>query len=125
MATRLDLLVRLKTTLIDFFDELIELLPEEADLVVARIFLNDQIPIEDIMNYIVYKLIPLKEMVVEQNDKFFLENNILFEQLDENKVNHFKRIWENKVLETDDRNTIWKWFRSFIFLAEKYNGTKS
>ena len=118
--SQLDYLVKLKTNLIDFFDELIELLPSESDLVVVRIFLKDQIPIQDIMNYIIATLIPLKPLVTEKNDDFFLDNNILFERLDSNKVNHFKRLWLDKSFDDENKDTMWRWFESFIYLAEKY-----
>lgn len=118
------LLTQLKEQLIVFFDELIELLPSENDLVIIRIFIKDKIPITDIMNYVIHKLIPLKPLVKAEDDKFFLDNNILFEQIDQNKVNHFKRLWNSNALDKDDRKTIWKWFATFIYLAEKYSNEK-
>jgi len=117
----LDILIQLKDQLIFFFDELIDILPEEPDLVIVRIFLKDKIPIMDVMEYIIKKLIPLKAMVIERNDAFFMNHNILFDRLDSNKVNHFKRLWTSGSLDNQNKETIWKWFRSFIYLAEKYN----
>jgi len=118
--SQLDLLRQLKDELIFFFDELIELLPEEPDLVIVRIFLKDKIPIVDIMEYIVNELIPLKPMVLQRDDRFFVNHNILFTKIDENKVNHFKRLWTCGSLDKENKETIWRWFRSFIYLAEKY-----
>ncbi len=118
------LLSQLKEQLVLFFDELIELLPLESDLVIIRIFINDKIPITDVMNYVIRKLIPLKNLVQTTDDKFFINNNILFEQLDQHKVNHFKRIWTTGNLDSDDKKTIWKWFATFIYLAEKYSGSE-
>jgi hypothetical protein len=123
MAAEIELLTQLKIQLVDFFDELIESFPTEADFVIFRIFIQDQIPTVDIMNYIIIKLVPLQEMVRVKNENFFLENNILFEQFDEKqsvKVNHFRRLWLSDKIDNEDRETIWKWFRSFLFLANKY-----
>ena len=43
------ILLQFKNELITFFDELIDIFPSEGDLVMIRIFLKDQIPIEDVM----------------------------------------------------------------------------
>ena len=118
--SQLTLLIQLKEQLIFFFDELIEQFPQEPDLVIIRIFLKDKIPIVDVMETIVKQLVPLKPMVEIKDDNFFLQHNILFETLDEKKVNHFKKLWQSGSLDSENRATIWKWFESFIFLAERY-----
>ena len=118
--SEIDLLIQLKEQLVFFFDELISLLPEEPDLVIVRIFLKDKIPILDVMEYIVQKLVPLKPMIKQKDDNFFINHNILFEKLDDNKVNHFKRLWLSGKLDKENKETIWRWFTSFVFLAEKY-----
>lgn len=122
--SEIELLIQLKDQLIFFFDELISLLPEEPDLVIVRIFLKDKIPIFDVMEYIVNKLVPLKPMIKQKDDNFFINHNILFERLDDNKVNHFKRLWLSGKLDKENKETMWRWFTSFIFLAEKYQKLK-
>lgn len=117
----LKILVGFKKQLVDFIDELIASFPNEPDFIMIRIFLKDQVPIEDIMKYFVETILPLENMVATKNDKFFLENNILFESLDSDsstKVNYFKRLWTT--IDKNDKDIIWKWFSSFIFLAKKY-----
>lgn len=123
--SEIQILSEFKNGIISFLDELIEQFPEEGDLVIARIFLKDQIPIVDIMNNFILKLLPLEGQVKERNESFFLDNNLLFENIDKNKVNHFKRLWRSERLDRDDRNVIWKWYDSFIFLAKKYQKLKS
>jgi len=123
MASELDLLIQLKTQMVTFLDELIESFPEETDFIIFRIFIKDQIPVQDVMNYIVFKLIPLQNMVKERDENFFLNNNILFEKFDNkksSKVNHFKQLWLSKKVDKQDKNVIWTWFESFIYLASKY-----
>jgi len=123
MSSEIELLVQLKTQLVNFFDELIESFPAETDFVIFRIFVNDRIPIADIMEYIVTKLCPLQEMVKQRNEAFFLENNFLFEKFDNkkaNKVNYFRNLWVSGNLDKQDKDTIWKWFASFIYLGNKY-----
>lgn len=126
-STQIALLGRLKTSLITFIDNLMETLPEYSEkFLIFRIFLENQCPIVDIMNYIVVKLLPLQEMVKERNEKFFLEHNILFEQMDSDDrqtVNHFKNIWLSD-LDQHNKDIIWKWFDSFLLIANKYVAVK-
>lgn len=128
MSNEIEILTQLKKQLIDFLDELIESFPDEPDFVIFRIFAKDQIPILDIMKYIVEKLLPLRQMVKERNDKFFLNYNILFERFDEaetKKVNYFKNLWLSPKVDNQDRNVIWSWFDSFLYLAEKFEENKN
>lgn len=125
--SEIEILSQLKKGLLSFLDELIASFPSEPDFVIFRIFVNDKLPIVDIMDYIIYNLLPLQDMVKNRNEKFFMNYNILFEKFDETdtgKVNKFKTIWLSNRLDKDDKETIWKWFQSFIYLANKYNDLK-
>ncbi len=123
-----DILFEFKTQLINFFDELINQFPSEGDLVLIRLFLTNQIPIKDVMNNFNYQLNRdnkiLKSMIKNRDDQFFLENN-LFELNGKarDKVSHFKRLWRSGVLDDEDKQVLWKWVDSFVYLTDKY--TKS
>jgi hypothetical protein len=128
MSSEIEILIQLKTQMVSFLDELIETFPNEPDFVIFRIFVNDRLPIEDIMKYIVNNLCPMGDMVKARNEDFFLKNNILFDQLDEtdsSKVNHFKNLWTSKRVDKEDKEVIWRWFQSFIFLGNKYAEIKN
>jgi hypothetical protein len=123
MSSELELLIQLKTQLVNFLDELIETFPSEPDFVIFRIFINDQIPILDIMLYIIGELCPLYDMVKTKNESFFLDHNILFAKFDEKKsekVNRFKRIWKSGNLDQEDKDVIWSWFNSILYLGNKF-----
>jgi hypothetical protein len=117
---KLQVLIEFKSNLINFIDELIEQFPEEGDFVVLRIFLNDQVPIADVMSIVIQRILPHKEMVRKRDDNFFMNHNGLFEKLEKEKVNHFKLLWRSGRLDADDRSAIWRWYDLFISLAEKY-----
>ncbi len=123
ITSELDILIQLKTQLVAFLDELIESFPTESDFVVYRIFVKDRLPIVDIMKYITINLCPLQEMVKVRNDEFFMDHNILFEKFDEhetNKISYFKKMWTSGVLDKQDKETIWRWFETFIYLGNKH-----
>ena len=114
------ILTDFRTNLVAFLDELIEQFPQEGDLVIVRIFICDQVPIVDIMNTFSKRVIPLKDMVKQRNTKFFLENDVLFDQVNTSKVSYFKELWASDKLDEEDRDTIWRWFDLFVSLAERY-----
>ena len=130
MSSQIVLLEKLKKSLLMFIDELISILPNESDLLIVRFFLKDNIPISDVMDYTIKKILPLEEFVLTKNDKFFLENNVMFEELREDyknldvtqkeKINYFKNIWLND-LDEDNKNVIWDWFKLFLNIAKTYN----
>lgn len=123
MSSEIEILARLKDQMVTFLDELIEAFPKEPDFVIFRIFVNDRVPITDIAKYIVHKLCPYQEMIKNRCEDFFLERNVLFDQMgdkEKGKVNHFRKLWLSGNLDKQDKETIWKWFDSFIFLGNKY-----
>lgn len=124
MNVELQILSEFKKALIQFFDELIDQFPEEGEIVIIRIFLKDQIPIVDVMNYFIKEFIPLKQLIEEKNEKFFLENTTIFSKINKSKVMHFKKLWRSGRLDNEDKEVIWKWLTSFIFLSEKYQSIK-
>jgi len=121
MEGKIKILNLLKTDLIKFLDNLIETFPEESDFIVLR-FLVDKYPIENVMKYIVDKLLPLSDLVNSKNERFFLENNILFEEFSEqkDKINYFKNMWENGSLDEEEKDCIWSWFKRFLSRGNEY-----
>ena len=118
----IDVLLQFKKGLISFFDELISQFPDEPDLVLIRIFFNDQVSIKDVMEQFILILITVKDKIERRDESFFLENNSLFQQLTKSKVNHFKKLWRSGRLDHHDKEVVWKWIDSFIYLAGKYKG---
>lgn len=124
MSNSIQLLQILKKELLTFFDELISILPEEQDFIVMRFFIENHVSITEVMEYICNKLVPLEHFVDNRDDRFFLENQVLFEDLkdDKSKVNYFKDMWNNRNDQQDQENKeiVWKWFKHFITLAKRY-----
>jgi len=125
--SELQILSQFKNSLISFFDELIELFPEESDLIMIRIFLKDQIPIMEVMNILNFNINKndgkLKIQMEQHNEQFFLENNFL-DGIDKHKILHFKKLWKSSRLDNEDKAMIWKWVDSFLIMINKYNKLK-
>jgi hypothetical protein len=127
--SELEILKQFKNALISFLDELICQFPSEGDLVIFRIFLKDRVPIVNVLNYVVLNILPLKQMIVDRDEDFFLNKCNLFESIQtyekKNKVSRFKKLWRSECLDNDDKRVVWEWFDTFIYLSEKYQKSKS
>lgn len=127
--SEIQILQQFKIQLISFFDELISQFPEEPDLVMLRIFINDQIPTKDVMDICIHKINKpvegdnqsIRDMIKSRSEMFFIENNSLFQEISKSKVNHFKRLWMGGRLDNEDKKIVWKWIDSFVYLADKYS----
>ena len=116
----LQILTEFKKNLVKFLDELIDQFPDEGDFVIFRVLVNDQLPTQEIMNHFITTILPHKAIIKARDDKVFTEMNILYFGMDKSKAGAMKRIWRSPRIDAQDREVIWKWFESFIFLVEKY-----
>lgn len=123
IPSSVDILQRLKRGIMQFIDDLIDIFPKESDLIIIRVFFEDQVPVATIAESFLLHVLPHKEMITKRNEKFFLEDNNIFGMLDTGKVLHFKRLWTSSLLDKDDRVTIWTYFDTFITLIEAYKKT--
>ena len=121
--SEIEILNEFKTQLLSFFDELIAQFPKEGDLIICRLFFDNQIPIKSVMDNFIYNINKndkeLLKMIQQRNESFFLEHNI-FTTVEKEKVNHFKKIWCSGHLDDEDKTIIWNWIDAFVYLAEKY-----
>ena len=101
---KIEVLKLFKSNLINFLDALIEQFPQETDFIIVRI-------------------LPHKQMVIDKDEQFFLSCNDIFEGLGKDKVSYFKTIWTSPQVTIEDKEQIWRWFRLFVNLTEKYWAT--
>ena len=107
------------TNFISFLDELIELFPSDAEIIVVRLILKDSVSPETIMTTFIKEVMPHKKAIEDRNEEFFFTTT-LFDTFDKGKLNHLKLLWKSSVIDDNDRQVIWKWFDTFIFLTEQY-----
>ncbi len=131
--SEIHVLKEFKNNLISFFDELIDQFPDIGELVMIRIFLKDQVIIKDVVESVSYQINKndqlIRKIIKERNEEFFLEENNFFDGLSlsskqPDKVLKFQTIWRSNRLDKEDKETIWKWIDSFVFLTDKYNKMK-
>jgi hypothetical protein len=109
-----------KKNLVSFFDELIDQFPEEGEFVLVRILINDQLPTTEVINHFIKEILPHKDIIKARDERIFTEMNVLYFGLQQTQTNGIRKIWKSGKLDKEDRQVIWKWFDSFIYLVEKY-----
>lgn len=121
-SQKISLMYDFRTQLLNFLDELINQFPEESDFIIIRIFMKDQVPVYDVLGRFIRDLLPLKKQVDDRNERYFLENTILYVQngIAENKVNHFQELWKSDKLDDDDREMIWQWMDLLNNIGTQY-----
>ncbi len=118
-----NLAILFREQFVTFLEELYEQFPEEADLVIVKIFIKDQIPLITIMDYIVKWLIPCVDKIKKKDEDFFLNNDDMFSKLPNAKVLHIKTLWQSGKLTNEDKDIIWDWFNVFSNICTKYQNS--
>ena len=124
----LQILTEFKVQITTFFDELIAQFPQEGDLVVMRLFISTQMPIEDTLNKFIYEIATnngeKRQAIKDRNEGLFLKCETTSETAEKYKLNHFKRLWRSGQLDDEDKRVIWQWIDTFIYFADKYTKSK-
>ena len=123
--SELKLLQTFKNQIINFLDELIEQFPTEAEFVIIRIFVKDQIPLGDVLGRFIKECLPHHDEIKHKNEAFFLESDIIVNALGGSKIgievmDKLKSLWRSERLDDDDREMIWKWMGLFFQIAQTY-----
>jgi len=117
LSIKLDLINNLK----EFLDDLLETLPEEEDLHIMRIFLIDQIPVDNLIQQFNKYVLPHREKIKTRNHNYFLQDDGIFGKINGKKILHFKDIWQSNRLSDSDKNTIFIWVEQFINIIDELN----
>lgn len=116
----IEILSKFKSNLINFLEELDEIIPDDPDLITLRIFINDQIPTQDLVKSFIQNLYQHKDKVISRDANFFLNKKDLFTKVKPETLEKFKRIWRSNHLEDADRKAIWAWADLFYKLGDEY-----
>ena len=110
----------LKEQMINLIDDLLEILPNETDIFLVRIYFDTAInPIELMDNFIEYVL-PWRDYIEQRDETYFEKNDHIFGKLPKNKVQHFKNLYTNDVFDASQKEIIWQYFDVFLSLADTY-----
>jgi hypothetical protein len=126
MPCQLQILKDFKKHLLNFIDELISQFPQEGDLVILRVFIDNQVQIKNIMDGFIFKINTndnqLRNMISKRNEMFFIEHDVFTSvgNVNPDKIRYFKKIWLSGSLDNDDKQIIWEWIDLFVHLSNQY-----
>ena len=126
--TEILILKDFKKNLTSFIDGFIDQFPTDEDLIVLRIYFNDQVDIKKVMETFTHQLNKddqkLKEDIKNHNDSFLVES-LTIDYFGNPKTIQFKKIWRSPRLDQEDKKIIWKWIDGFVYLSDKYAKNKT
>lgn len=116
-----------KEKMVDFFDELLEQIPNEPSLYLLRVFINDKIPASWVLGRFMKDGLKYKKFIDARNDKIFLESDFLYgsyvKELGKNDLSKFNKFWsdESRYLSKQAKQTVWEWMDFFFKISEAYH----
>ena len=127
---KFELQVKFKNNMLKFIDELIELCPDRGEFFMVKVFVRDNVPLQEIIERFADIVLPYTAQIKEKNQDFFLTTTALqdsmtcFEYMRENDngkmlIESTRKLWSEK-FDEDDKNACWKWLNLFVILAKKY-----
>ena len=108
----------------NFIEELNTTFPNNKDIEIFKekfLFLksvNSQLIVE----YFITFIYPLKESILNEDEKFFLDGGGQEEVKEKNGLNmrnNLKNLWTGE-MSSDNKKIVWKYFKIFILLSEKH-----
>jgi len=118
------ILGQLSTQVLNLLDDLLCICPNEPDILLVRLFFENQVDPETLMKGFITWVYPWKNYIEEHNERYFEENDHIFGPLPSDKVEYFKIKMKDGTFDSDDKEVIWAYFEVFISLIEKYNKLK-
>jgi len=108
----------------NFINELNSTFPENKDLMIfkEKYEMLKSINSQLILDHLIQFIYPFKQRIVSQDDTFFLEGGGQEELKDKNGLNmrdNLKDLWTNQMSD-ENKVVVWKYFKTFILLIEKY-----
>ncbi len=97
---------------------------EQGDLFLVQFFFKQLHP-EMVMQHVIKKVLPHKNMIKDRDIKFFLKNKSIFAGLPDDRVSYYGNIIVNTDrLDDEDKKEIWAYFDTLIELAESHKKYK-
>jgi hypothetical protein len=103
-----DILVTFKNNLIRLCDDLVAILPNDADLIAVRLFAN-ALPLVEAIETFAAVTIPYKDKILNKDEDYFIGmanegNNGMFQDFEKSKVTKFRDIYLSDQLTDQQKN---------------------
>jgi hypothetical protein len=127
----------LKNLVLEFLDELHTSLPDEDDIFALRLYYDLKKSPHSIMMDLIKQMMPQEEFIKARDDTYFKTNGAIFadigkrddddanaqsqkDKLRQEKMYHFTKLWDKGVITDKSKDSIWRYFDTFIAIVKKY-----
>lgn len=110
----------LKTQVLNLLNDLMEIFPDENDILLTRLFFETQADPQLIMDGFIKWVYPWKEQIFARDEVFFDKAERIFGPIDPSKIIRFKTMWKNGDLSNEEKDFVWRYFEVYIKLIDKY-----
>ena len=115
---------QLRDQVLNLLDDLLSICPNEPDILLVRLFFENQVDPETLMQGFTKWVHPWKAYIKAHNEEYFEKNDHIFGPLPADKVTYFKLRMKDGTFDKEDKDIIWAYFQVFISLIEQYNKIK-
>jgi hypothetical protein len=137
VLTPRDLENTLKGIVLEFLDSLHSSLPDEDDIFVLRIYYDLKKDPHSIMMDLIKQMMPQENHIKARDDTYFKTNGAIFadigkkdsddsktqkekDRLRQEKMYHFSRLWDTGAINDRSKESIWKFFDTFVAIVKRY-----
>ena len=119
------ILSKFKMNVLALVDELIIQFREESDFVVLRLFIDNQMPIIDLISKFkrfIDKNDNQVRNLIKNKNSFALENDdSLFSFMKkDSQIKKYKSLWLSSEFTEDSKDVVWQYLQVFVKLCDKY-----
>ena len=112
------------TQITNLINDLTTTYPDDKEMMIFKEKYNmlKSINSQLIIDYFIQFIYPYKELIKNENETFFLEGGGQEELNDKNGLrlrDNLKELWINN-MKDENKKIIWKYFKTFILLIDKY-----
>lgn len=108
---------RFKLGFVQMIDYMIETFPGDITYVAIRVYIKDQVDINDIIGYYTENIFPHSKMIEDKKDDFFsIPSNVPTDYLA-----IIKQKWTSEDMKPEIKERIWKYFDFFNKCIQKLN----
>lgn len=112
------------TQITNLINDLTTTYPDDKEMMIFKEKYNmlKSINSQLIIDYFIQFIYPYKELIKSENETFFLEGGGQEELNDKNGLrlrDNLKELWMNN-MKDENKKIIWKYFKTFILLIDKY-----
>lgn len=114
------ILRQLRDQVLNLLDDLLVIVPNEPDILIVRLFFENQMDTKMLMDGFYEWVYPWREHIRDHNEDYFEDNDHMFGPLPPNKIQRLKVKMTDGTFTASDKEVIWAYFEVFISLIEQY-----